>query len=414
MAAAVDISRLQGEIDALAQITEAEPPAVTRILYSEKDLAGRAMVKALCAEAGLELREDAVGNLFARWTGREPSLPAVATGSHIDAIPHAGRFDGVVGVLGGLEAIRALQRSGFKPRRSIELIVFTSEEPTRFGIGCLGSRMMSGSLDWESALALADQNGQTLATWLAESPYAAMDRSTVRLADRAYAAFVELHIEQGPFLERGADDIGAVTHIAAPAAYRLEIEGQGGHAGAVLMPDRHDAMCGAAEFILALESAAKHSGSPDTVATTGVVHVKPGAINSIPNHVGMEIDVRDIQLHTRAAVWQSAVDALAEIAGRRGLHTTLETINQDPPATCDPHLVGAIETAAAGRGFSCRRMISRAYHDSLFMARIAPSAMIFIPCRNGWSHRPDEYSSPEQIEKGAAVLADVLASASAE
>ena len=114
------------------------------------------------------------------------------------------------------------------------------------------------------------------------------------------------------------------------------------------------------------------------------------------------------------SVWQSALDALAEIAGRRGLHTTLETINQDPPATCDPHLVGAIETAAAGRGFSCRRMISRAYHDSLFMARIAPSAMIFIPCRNGWSHRPDEYSSPEQIEKGAAVLADVLASASAE
>lgn len=414
MAAEVDISRLQGEIDALARITEAEPPAVTRILYSEKDLAGRAMVKALCAEAGLELREDAVGSLFARWVGREPSLPAVATGSHIDAIPNAGRFDGVVGVLGGLEAIRALQRSGFAPRRSIELVVFTSEEPTRFGIGCLGSRMMSGSLDWETALALTDRAGRTLATWLAGSPYAALDRSTIRVPDDAYAAFVELHIEQGPSLERGAVDIGAVTHIAAPAAYRLEIEGQGGHAGAVLMPDRRDALCGAAEFVLALESAAKNSGSPDTVATTGVVHVKPGAINSIPNHVAMEVDLRDIQLHARTAAWQSAVDALAEIAERRGLRTTVETINQDPPATCDRQLVGAIETAAERRGYSCQRMISRAYHDSLFMARLAPTAMIFIPCRNGWSHRPDEYSSPEQIEKGAAVLADVLASASAE
>lgn len=409
----VNISRLQGEIDALAALTEVEPPAVTRVIYSPEDLAAREQVKTLCRAAGLALREDAVGNLFARWEGKDPTLPAVATGSHIDAIPNAGKYDGVVGVLGGLEAIRALQSSGFQPKRSIELIAFTSEEPTRFGIGCLGSRLMSGSLTLEKALALSDREGRSLDSWLSSTPYAGGDRNALRLEENHYHAFLELHIEQGPILERESLDIGAVTHIAAPAAYRVEITGQGGHAGGVLMPDRHDALCGASEFVLVLENAARHSGSPDTVATTGVLRVFPGAINSVPARVEMEVDLRDIQLETRTGAWTAATAALDEIAARRGLTATLSTINQDPPATCAPALVESVEAAAAARGYSVRRQISRAYHDSLFMARLAPTVMIFIPCRNGWSHRPDEYSAPEQIEKGVAVLADVLAQAAA-
>ena len=405
----VDIGRLQREIDALAEITEVEPPAVTRVIFSEKDFAAREWVKGLGREAGLELREDAVGNTYARWVGSDASLAAIGTGSHIDAIPNAGRYDGVLGVLGGLEAIRTLQRAGFQPRRSIELIAFTSEEPTRFGIGCLGSRLMSGSLSFEKALSLKDREDRTLESWLADTPYTAMDRADIRRKEGCYSAFVELHIEQGPILERESLDIGAVTHIAAPAAYRMEIFGQGGHAGGVLMPARHDALCGASEFVLALEDAAKTSGSPDTVATTGVLRVSPGAINSIPARVEMEIDLRDIRLDTRSATWEKSLAAMKEIATRRGLTTSTSVINQDPPATCDPGLVDAIEAAANARGFSCQRMISRAYHDSLFMARLAPTAMIFIPCRNGWSHRPDEFSSPEQMEKGVAVLADVLA-----
>lgn len=410
---AVDIVRLQGEIDTLAEITEVDPPAVTRVIYSGQDMAAREQVKELCRVAGLELREDAVGNLFARWVGTDPSLPAVATGSHIDAIPNAGKYDGVVGVLGGLEAIRALQQAGVRPRRSIELITFTSEEPTRFGIGCLGSRLMSGSLPLEKALALADRDGTSLEAWLGATPYAGGDRAAIQLGENHYHAFVELHIEQGPLLERESLDIGAVTHIAAPAAYRVEITGQGGHAGGVLMPDRRDALCGASEFVLALEKAARESGSPDTVATTGVLRVFPGAINSVPARVEMEIDLRDIRLDTRSATWDRATAGLAETAARRNLETTISTINQDPPATCDPELVDSVEAAAKARGYSVRRQISRAYHDSLFMSRLAPTVMIFIPCRNGWSHRPDEYSSPEQIEKGVSVLADVLAKAAA-
>lgn len=408
----VNAAELNEEIDALAAITEVEPPAVTRVIYSPEDLAGRELVKDLCRKAGLAIHQDAIGNCYARWEGSEPSLPAVATGSHIDAIPNAGKYDGVVGVLGGLEAIRTLQRRGFKPKRSIELITFTSEEPTRFNIGCLGSRLMSGSLSLEKALALTDKEGRSLAAWLESSPYAQGDRSAILLKKGHYHAFAELHIEQGPVLEREGLDIGAVTHIAAPASYRLEIIGQGGHAGGVLMPDRHDAFCGAAEFALALEKAAWNSGSSDTVATTGMVRVLPGAINSIPNHVEIGIDLRDIRLDTRTAAWDMATKALEEIATRRGLKTTPSTINEDAPATCDPGLVEATVASAQRHGYSYQRQISRAYHDSLFMSRIAPTTMIFIPCYKGYSHRPDEYSSPEQIAKGVEVLADVLAQAS--
>lgn len=412
--ASVDITRLQREIDDLAEITEVEPPAVTRVIFSEKDLAAREQIKSLCLEAELKLREDAVGNLYARWEGADPSLPAVATGSHIDAIPNAGRYDGVLGVLGGLEAVRSLQKSGFKPKRSIELIAFTSEEPTRFGIGCLGSRLMSGSLSLEESLSLTDKEERSLESWLNGSPFAGNDRSKILLEKGCYHAFVELHIEQGPVLERESIDIGVVTHIAAPAAYKLEITGQGGHAGGVLMPARHDALCGAAEFVLALESAAKNSGSPDTVATVGVLQVSPGAINSIPAQASLTVDLRDINLETRTGTWNAATAALEKITTERGLQCRCSTINQDPPATCEPALVDAVEKAATERGFTCKRMISRAYHDSLFMARLAPTTMIFIPCRNGWSHRPDEYSSPAQIEKGVTVLADVLREAAAK
>src|SRR5215471_9047607 len=156
----IDAERLQRQIDDLAAISEAPPPIVTRVLFSEADLKGRAFVKKLCRQLGLSIREDAAGNIFARWAGSEPDLPATATGSHIDAIPNAGRYDGVVGVLGGLEAIRTLQRAGVRPRRSIELVVFSSEEPTRFGVGCLGSRLLSGTLSPQSARKLADKNGE--------------------------------------------------------------------------------------------------------------------------------------------------------------------------------------------------------------------------------------------------------------
>jgi N-carbamoyl-L-amino-acid hydrolase len=393
----VDIDRLIAELDALAGFSDAPAPAVTRVVYSETDQRARAWVYGQCEAAGLAVRVDPIGNLFARWAGAEPDLPAVATGSHIDAIPFAGRYDGTVGVLGGLEAIRALQREGARPRHSIELVVFCSEEPTRFGIGCFGSRMLAGLLNGAE---LHDKEGKTLRDWVGEY-------GGVSLAPGHYSAFVELHIEQGPVLERAGILLGMVTAIAAPATWHIFIEGEGGHAGAVLMPARRDAFCAAAEVTLAVERAARSSGGVDTVGTVGVCDVFPGAVNSVPSRVRIEMDVRDIEGARRDRVLAEIQTACNEIAVRRNVEIRRQVINADPPAECDGRVIAALERAAGA--LAHRRMVSRAYHDSLFMARIAPTGMLFIPCRGGVSHRPDEYASPEAIASGVAVLAGALA-----
>src|ERR1700753_1215186 len=301
----INTDRLQRELQHLATLTDCPPTqdtslpaptqAVTRVVFTSRDLQARAWVKQLAADAGFAIREDAAGNTFIRWQGSGPGT--VGTGSHIDAIPHAGMYDGTVGVLGGLEAMRSLKEAGIVPKRSIELLMFTSEEPTRFGIGCLGSRLLGGVLDPEVADQLHDRLLET-------DPSAAEGLSlrevreaagfhgalgSVKLPPHYYDAWVELHIEQGPLLERDNVELGIVTNIAAPASYRYTVEGFGGHAGALLMPDRHDALCAAAEMILSVErhalaanaqaKAAGHSGV-DTVATVGMVAVHPGAVES--------------------------------------------------------------------------------------------------------------------------------------
>ncbi len=399
----IEKERLAQELDQLGAISSEPPPVVTRIVFTEADLRARLFVKELCSEAGLNIREDAVGNTFARWIGSEPQLAAVGTGSHIDAIPNAGRFDGTVGVLGGLEAIRALQRSGFHPRRSIELLIFTSEEPTRFGLGCLGSRLLAGTM----RTPLTDSDGLSLDQVRHNAGFTG-ELASVPLARDYYSAFIELHIEQGPLLEREAIDVGIVTAIAAPATLRIEIEGEGGHAGAVLMPGRRDAFLAAAEIALAVEAAANASGAIDTVATTGVCDIFPRAVNSIPSRARMEIDVRDIDGARRDATLKLIKDAAREAAARRGVTVKQELLNADLPGACAPAVIAALEQACIAHGATHRLMISRAYHDSLFMSQIVPTAMLFIPCRGGVSHRPDEYSSPEAIARGALILAEAL------
>ncbi len=409
----IDAALLQKRIDELALVTEAAPPAVTRVLFSEADLRGRDYVAGLCRSAGLSLRVDAVGNMFARWAGSAPEAPAVATGSHTDAIPNAGKYDGVVGVLGGLAAIEALQEAGFQPMRSIELVVFTAEEPTRFGIGCLGSRLLAGAIPLDKVRALRDPEGQSLEK-LRRRADLTEPLETVALPENHYSAFVELHIEQGPLLEIEHIPIGIVQAIAGPSAYRVRITGEGGHAGAVLMPGRHDASLAAAELALAVEKAALASGSPDTVATTGRWEIFPNAINSVPCEALLEIDLRDTCLETRDRALMLMREASDEIAARRGMEIVWDEINADPPADGDQRTIAIAEDVALKLDLATMRMVSRAYHDSLFMARVCPTTMIFIPCKNGYSHRPEEYSDPAHIAAGTRVLAGTLARLSHE
>ena len=418
---AIDAARLLSELQTLATFTSIEPSphgtAVTRVVFAPDDLRARAWLRTLAEDAGLVVRVDAVGNTFFRWVGAEPGLPAVATGSHIDAIPHAGMYDGTVGVLGGLEAIRALKRSGVQPRRSIELVLLTSEEPTRFGIGCLGSRLISGTLDPTSADALHGAQRGSEDETLAEVRTAAGftgPLSSVRLPSGYYHAWVELHIEQGPLLEREGLPLGIVPALAAPAGYRFTIDGVGGHAGALLMPDRRDALCAAAELILSLERHALATRAIDTVATVGTCDVYPGAVNSVPSRVTLQVDIRDTEPGRREGVMQAVRRDVDAIAARREVRISEALVNVDEPATCSPHIVGVIDEVCRDFGVTAKHMVSRAYHDSLFMARIAPIAMIFIPCRGGVSHRPDEFAAAADIAMGAGVLASTLARLASE
>ncbi|MBA0767176.1 hypothetical protein Gotri_016114 [Gossypium trilobum] len=501
----VDIQALQKQIDELSTFSDTPAPSVTRILYTENDVLARRYVKNLMGLAGLSVTEDVVGNIFGRCSaidfslllvssrhcnvtvlisalhlvltvflicildGNEPELTAVATGSHIDAIPYSGKYDGVVGVLGAIEAINALKRSGFKPKRSLEIILFTSEEPTRFGIGCLGSRLLAGSEALAEALKTTVDGQNISFLEAARSAGYARDEddlSSVFLKNDSYSAFVELHIEQAPILEEEGISIGVVTNIAAPASIKVDFEGNGGHAGGVLMPDRNDAGLAAAELMLAIEKHATESGSLDTVGTVGILELYPGAINSIPSKAHLEIgksleghipvlifiyaldigvedgyfrkneeleqhDVRDIEESFRNAVINKIHKAAKSIAKKRKVTLSeFKIINQDPPAHSNGSVIKAVVHASGELNLTYKYMISRAYHDSLFMARWlwgmfswksagilynraelsrAQTRLNIQSLKLRYSHKPEEYASPQDIENGVKVLALTLA-----
>ncbi|KAF8068205.1 hypothetical protein HT031_001891 [Scenedesmus sp. PABB004] len=408
----------------------------------------RAFVKDLMASAGLAVREDAVGNIFGRWEGSDPSLGSVLTGSHCDAIPLAGMYDGTLGVIGAVEALAALRRAvrrstrgtaaagraarprargpcsrpaaadcrrpqGFKPKRSLEVMMFTSEEPTRFKLSCIGSRAMAGALSAETLDAKRDENGTTFLQAANAAGYGGSSHQAVldaaRTAPGVVDYFVELHIEQGPTLEAEGVDIGVVTAIAAPAALEVTFSGDGGHAGAQLMPLRNDAGLAGAELALAVEAHTLATGAEDTVGTTGKFEVSPNAVNSVPREARLAIDVRDVDGARRDGVVSAILASASTIAAARRVRVASALINQDPPAACDGDVQDAIAASAAELGLSAKRMVSRAYHDSLFMARIAPTGMIFIPCAHGYSHRPDEFASEADIRAGVGVLGLTMA-----
>jgi N-carbamoyl-L-amino-acid hydrolase len=236
----------------------------------------------------------------------------------------------------------------------------------------------------------------------------------VPLSPNHYHAWIELHIEQGPLLEREGIPIGIVASIAAPAGYRFTINGFGGHAGALLMPDRKDALCAAAELILSIEKHAIATGAIDTVATVGTCDVYPGAVNSVPSRVVLQLDVRDTDPVRRESVMQAVRHDCDELRRRRKVTITEELVNADAPAQSAPAILQLLEKICSEQKIAYKKMVSRAYHDSLFMARVAPVAMIFIPCRNGVSHRPDEYASPADIALGTRILAHALAKLASE
>jgi hydantoinase/carbamoylase family amidase len=332
----------------------------------------------------------------------------VLTGSHVDTTLNAGAYDGVLGVLGAIEAVESLRASGFSPRRTIEVVAWAGEEP-RFGTGCVGSRAAAGELTRADLDRLTDRDGVSMASALRLADFDPNLLADATIDPVTVHALVELHIEQAIVLETGGEPIGVVEAIAAPHDFRLTFEGAATHAGATPMALRRDALVGAAEAIVAIERIATASSSGTTVGTVGVVRARPGAINVVPGLASLDVDVRDSDAHAREAVVAEIVATAQAIGAARGLDVRVDEIVVDTPVGCAPAVVEASAAACEGLGLTYRRMISGAYHDAMIMGRHVPVGMIFVPSRGGVSHHPDEYTSPDQLDQGVAVLAGTLA-----
>jgi ureidoglycolate amidohydrolase len=399
---------LHEQIEALALIDSPHGGGgITREVYTAEYTRAVRFVTERMEEAGLAVREDAAGNLFGLWPGADANLACVLTGSHFDTTLNAGRYDGVLGVLGAVAAVRLLRESEFVPRRGIEVVGFAGEEP-RFGAGCIGSRAMVGTLARDDLDRMADRNGVTIAAAMRSVGLDPDRIDEARIDPARYEVMLELHIEQGEVLERRGIPIGVVESIAAPHDLRVTLTGMARHSGSTPMNLRRDALAGAAEVVLAVERLARASPSTRSVGTVGVLEVDPGAVNVIPGHVTMDIDIRDSDLAAREEVVHGVLDALEDIAARRSLKTQVELLAEDRPAMCDPRIVSAVREACVERGIEHLGMTSGAYHDSMVIGAEVPIGMIFVPSRDGISHHPDEYTAPEQLDLGVAVLAGAL------
>ncbi len=396
--------------DAIAELaTYNDDPAaggITREVFTPTYERSVEFVSGLMRDAGLEVRRDAFGNLYGRLEGTDPSLPAVRTGSHVDTTLNAGRYDGVVGVLGAIEAVGCAARSGAAARgrggrlrgRGAAVRQRLHRQPR--GHGRAVARRPRPARRPRRRVARAGAGRRGFEPDAIET--ALWDPASVH-------AFVELHIEQGIVLESSGEQIGVVTAIAAPHDLRITLQGAADHAGATPMALRRDALVGAAEAMVELEKLAVGSPSGTTVGTVGVMRVRPGAINVVPGEVEFDVDVRDSDAEARQAVVDGFLAVVGVMATKRGLTAVVDEIVRDEPGTCAPFIVEAADAACASLGVRPRHMISGAYHDALILSRKIPVGMLFVPSAGGISHHPDEYTGREDIDRGAAVLGEVLA-----
>ncbi|HEX6987924.1 MAG TPA: M20 family metallo-hydrolase [Bacillota bacterium] len=394
-------------LDDLARIGAVPGGGVTRRALTPEERQAMELVRGWMEDLGLRTGYDAAGNLFGTWAPPGAGGAPVMTGSHVDSVPHGGRYDGAAGVVAALAAVAALQRAGHAPRRPVRVAVFTGEEASRFPVGLMGSTAVVRGLS-EEELDRVDEAGVSLRDALPAA--SRLDAARIRPGD--LTAFLEVHIEQGRVLEDAGLPVGLVTGIAGPVFFRGSLRGAADHAGATPMPLRRDALAGAAEFVLAAERIARETG-PTTVATVGWLQPHPGAGNVIPGLCEFSLDLRDIDPAARDRAEAALRDALAEIARRRDLAWELKETHRVDPVPVPEHLIRVLERAAEEAGVSTMRLVSGAAHDAMIMARVAPAGMIFVRCREGRSHTPDEYATVEDLTAAADVLAGALAALSA-
>lgn len=390
-----------------------EGAGTTRLSLSSEEMECRRYIMEEMEKLGLEITVDAVGNIMGMLKGENPDLPAVWTGSHIDTVKEAGMFDGVAGVVAGMEAVKLIKESNITLQRNLCVNIYTSEESTRFSMGCIGSRAMAGHLKEEELGRIKDMDGISLKDLLDENHYSEKDFSRIKKEKGEVYASVELHIEQSANLEKHRKSVGIVDAICAPTNIILTLTGVQSHAGGTSMADRKDAFMAAAEIALALEEVSKEGQSAYTTGTVGYVSVVPNAVNVIPGKVTMSIDIRDCEQSSKSYVVAKLMEKVREISERRGIFLEVEEKCDDIPMTCDSHIISQIEGACLDISSTdaenfYMHLMSGAYHDSLFLGEFCPVGMIFVPSKNGISHSPAEWTDYEDIAKGIDVLAHTL------
>lgn len=403
----VKLERIQKDLERLASFGGLAGGGVSRLALTEEDKGAREYIQKALEGEGLQVVVDPFGNMRARRSGSRDLSP-VMMGSHLDTVPQGGRFDGTVGVVAALEVIRVLNELGLETARPVEVINFAVEESARFGVGTLGSKVMCGHVTAEKLKDWQDQQGISLYEALKKFGLNPDAISAARVKPGDIYAFIETHIEQGRVLEAEKIPIGVVSSIAAPTRLKVTVRGRADHSGATPMNLREDALAAAAEIILGVERITSREAGEHTVGTVGYARVFPGAMNVIPGLVELGIDIRDINKESKDLAVQKVLALLKHVAQKRNIQIEHGILGDENPVALSPKIIAVLERAAQALGYPYKVMPSGAGHDAMYMTELTQVGMIFIPSKEGVSHNPAEFSSWEDVARGAELLLETV------
>jgi allantoate deiminase len=402
---AINSKRLEERIDKLSGIGRTNDNGVQRVALSKEDREGHLLISEWMKEAGLTISHDNFGNLIGKKAGSDLRLPSVMIGSHTDSVRNGGKYDGIIGVLAGIEIVHAITEAAIPHKHTIEVVSFCEEEGSRFNDGLFGSRGMVGKIN-QRDLQKIDDNKITRFEALQNFGFSInpllIDDSVRKIGEIKY--YFEMHIEQGPYLEENNSSLGIVSGIAGPAWFKVKLVGEAGHAGTVPMNLRKDPMVGAAEIIKEVETICMSNPTTSTVGTVGRINALPGGSNIIPSIVEFTMDVRDISLERRNDAIQKIKDKIEEVCKYRGLQYEIEQNVNAVPVQCSEELISTFKSVCEELGLDTPVMVSGAGHDAQLLAEITEVAMLFVRCRKGISHQPNEFAHIEDIALGTKVL----------
>jgi beta-ureidopropionase / N-carbamoyl-L-amino-acid hydrolase len=401
--------RLLRDLNAVSRIGIGDHGSVTRLVFSIKELRSRQFLIHQMRQIGLQIHIDRIGNIFGRLDGANAKTPALLVGSHLDTVLHGGKFDGTMGVIAALEAVRILKEQKLVLQSPVEVVCFVGEESSRFGYSTLGSSLVAGEIRAKDLAHAVDTQGTKLEDILASMGIYRNNLRSMRRDPSTIKAYLELHIEQGPILEAKKKPIGIVTSIAAPTRFRVVLTGQADHSGTTPMEMRKDALVAASEFIVALEKICRRYSRMEkgrVVGTVGAIKIEPGVINAIPGKAELSVDIRSITAEAKRRVVRLIQARIREIARRRKIQVKILPLREEDPVPLDKWLIHLLKKCCEMRNIAYEIMPSGAGHDAMQMAKVTPAGMLFIPSRRGISHSPLEWSEPEDICLGAQLLLD--------